>query len=256
MSAVPSRPARPSCRRRTSPASLRGAGCVSTHPSASTAASPPGDTLGRPLGLRGSAGPTARCTLCWYRPRAVAGRRREAADESGSRAAPEAPRTPQRMRGARPALGRRARRPEPGHRPAGRGGRGQERAAGLPVRPGGRLARRQSRRRRVGDGAGLCRPAPAVRAHAGPPRPAARSAARRARDGVRPQRRRCAGPVPGRAGHADAVRRGRRAAAAGLHRRRRAVARPRLGADPGVRCPPPARRADRGRVRRADGDRR
>jgi Predicted ATPase len=47
----------------------------------------------------------------------------------------------------------------------------------------------------------------------------------------------CAGPVPGRAGHAHAVRRGRRAAAAGLCRRRRAVARPRLGADPGVRSP-------------------
>ena len=29
-----------------------------------------------------------------------------------------------------------------------------------------------------------------------------------------------------------------------------------LGADPGVRCPPPPRRADRGRVRRAGGGRR
>ena len=63
-------------------------------------------------------------------------------------------------------------------------------------------------------------------------------------------------PLPGRPGHADAVRRGRRAAAAGLHRRRRAVARPRLRADPRVRRPPPAGRADRARVRRATGHRR
>ena len=100
------------------------------------------------------------------------------------------------------------------------------------------------------------RPAPALRAHAGPPRPTARPAAGRARYGVRPQRRPGARPVPGRAGHAHAVRRGRRAAAASLRRRRRAVARPRLGADPGVLCPPPVRRADRGRVCRADGGRR
>ena len=75
-------------------------------------------------------------------------------------------------------------------------------------------------------------------------------AARRARDGVRQERRAGARPVPGRARHADAVRRGRRAAAAGLHRRRRAMARPGLGADPRLRRPPPARRADRDRVRR------
>ena len=72
-------------------------------------------------------------------------------------------------------------------------------------------------------------------------------AARRARDGVRTERGPAAGPVPGRAGDADAVRRGRRAATAGLHRRRRAVARPGLGADPRLRRPPPARRADRDR---------
>ena len=84
------------------------------------------------------------------------------------------------------------------------------------------------------------------------PDPAARSA----RDGVRPERRPCAGPVPGRAGHADAVRRGRRAAAARLHRRRRAVARPRLRADPRFRRPPAPRRADRARVRSTHGHRR
>ena len=39
------------------PASARRAGRVRNHPCASRAASPPGDTLGRPLGLRGSAGP-------------------------------------------------------------------------------------------------------------------------------------------------------------------------------------------------------
>ena len=56
--------------------------------------------------------------------------------------------------------------------------------------------------------------------------------------------------------HADAVRRGRRATAARLHRRRRAVARRRLGADPRVRRPPAAGRTDRDRLRRPHGHRR
>ena len=60
-----------------------------------------------------------------------------------------------------------------------------------------------------------------------------------------------AGPVPGRAGGAEPARRRGRGAAAGLHRRRRAVARPGVGADAGVRRPPAAGRAGRAGVRRA-----
>ena len=114
--------------RRASRASSRRAGCAScarNHPCASTGASHPGDTLARPLGLRGSSGPAAD-----VRSADSGGEQSlnegEAADESGSPPAPEAPRPPKRVRGARPALGRCARRPEPGHCPAGRGGRGQD----------------------------------------------------------------------------------------------------------------------------------
>ena len=53
----------------------------------------------------------------------------------------------------------------------GRGGRGQERVAGLPVRPCRRLARCAGRRCRVGDRAGLQRPPPALRPHARSPGP-------------------------------------------------------------------------------------
>ena len=52
----------------------------------------------------------------------------------------------------------------------------------------------------VGDGAGVRRAAPAVRADAGPPRASPGSAARRAADRVRPRLRAGAGPLPGRAG--------------------------------------------------------
>ena len=138
----------------------------------------------------------------------------------------------------------------------GEAGVGKSALLELPVRACRRLARRDGRRRRVGDGAGLQRPASALRTDARSPRSAARPATRRARDGVRPERRARAGPVPGRARHADPVRRGRRAATARLHRRRRAVARPGVGADPRLRRPPPPRRADRARLRRAHGHRR
>src|SRR5271165_4594775 len=57
--AVPSRPAPLSCAWRAQPASARRAGRVRNHPRTSRAASPPGDTLARPLGQRGSAGPAA-----------------------------------------------------------------------------------------------------------------------------------------------------------------------------------------------------
>src|SRR5215831_11030365 len=62
------RPAPLSCMRRTSRAGSRRAGCVRNHPCASAGASPPGDTLARPLGLRGSQVPTAdiRCADTSY----------------------------------------------------------------------------------------------------------------------------------------------------------------------------------------------
>src|SRR5215472_6060623 len=54
--------------RRTSRAGSRRAGCVRNHSCASAGASPPGDTLARPLGLRGSQVPTAdiRCADTGY----------------------------------------------------------------------------------------------------------------------------------------------------------------------------------------------
>src|SRR5215472_4759324 len=54
--------------RRTSRAGSRRAGCVRNHSCASAGASPPGDTLARPLGLRGSLVPTAdiRCADTGY----------------------------------------------------------------------------------------------------------------------------------------------------------------------------------------------
>src|SRR5690242_5729842 len=159
---------------------------VGNHSSASAAASPPGETLVCPSGLRGSQSWTPRCTLGSYRWGLVAERCPEAADEPGSLPS-EAPRSPSRVRGVRPAAGRRARGPEPGRRPAGRGRRGQERAPRLSVRPGRGLVRRAGGGRGVGDGAGLCRPASAVRAPARPPRPAPSPAAQRAHHGLRPQ---------------------------------------------------------------------
>ena len=58
-----------------------------------------------------------------------------------------------------------------------------------------------------------------------------------------------AGSVHGRAGGAEPARRRRRGAAADVHRRRRAVARSRVGADAGVRRAPAAGRAGRAGVR-------
>ena len=178
--------------------------------------------------------------------------------EPGSSTLLEAPRTSQRVRGARPAPDRRA-------SPVGAASSScAARRASARARCSDYLSDRvdgwhvaTAVGRRVGDGAGLQRPPPALRADARSPRSAARcrSATRSATVfGLSAGAR--ARPLPGRPGHADAVRRGRRAAAARLHRRRRAVARPRVGADPRLRRPPPARRADRDRVRGADGQRR
>src|SRR5690348_8421800 len=77
---------------------------VGNHSSASAAASPPGETLVCPSGLRGSQSWTPRCTLGSYRWGLVAERCPEAADEPGSPPS-EAPRSPSRVRGVRPAAG-------------------------------------------------------------------------------------------------------------------------------------------------------
>ena len=84
--------------------------------------------------------------------------------------------------------------------------------------------------------------ASAVRADARPARAASRSAARRAGDRVRAERGRGAGPLPGRPGGAEPALGGGRGAAAAVRRRRRAVARPGLRADAGVRRAPAAGR--------------
>ena len=106
--------------------------------------------------------------------------------------------------------------------------------------------------RGVGDGAGLRQPASAVRADARSARAAAGAAASGARDRVR-----AAAPAPppdrflvGLAVLEPALGGGRGASAA-VRRRRRAVARSGLGADTGVRRPPPAGGAGRDRVRGA-----
>src|SRR4029450_12587885 len=127
----------------------------------------PGKHPGRSL-VASIAGPDRGCTLLAVSVHGVVAPGdwcREAADEPGSPSTPDAPRTPSRVCGARPALGRRARRAEPCLGPARGGGGGQERPVGLRVRPGRRLAGRQSGRGGVGDGTGLCRPAPAGVAH-------------------------------------------------------------------------------------------
>ena len=80
--------------------------------------------------------------------------------------------------------------------------------------------------------------------------------ARRDGDGVRAERGAGTGPVPRRPRHADPAGRARRGAAARLHRRRRALARRRLGPGARVRRPPSPRRADRDRERGALGHRR
>ena len=137
-----------------------------------------------------------------------------------------------RVRGSRPALDRRGRRSERGPRTARRGRHRQERAARLRrrARPGERTPR-PGGGRRVRDGAGLQRSAPALRAHARSPRtlPSPSGCALETVFGL------SEGPPADRflVGLAtlDAVRRGRGAATARLHRRRRAVARPGLGAD-------------------------
>ena len=100
---------------------------------------------------------------------------------------------------------------------------------------GGRMPDSAGGRRSVGDGAGLCRIASAVRPDAESPRPDPGAAARCAADRVRPGRRARAGPVPGRAGRAQPAVGGGRRPAADLPYRRRAVAGSGHGADTRVR---------------------
>ena len=146
--------------------------------------------------------------------------------------------------------------PEPRAGPARRGGRRQDRAAGAPGGERLGVPGRPRGGRRVRDGAPVRRPARAVRADARPPAAPSGPAARRAEHGVRARRGPAAGPVHGRAGGAEPARRRRRGAAADVHRRRRAVARSRVGADAGVRRAPAAGGAGRAGVRRARGRRR
>ncbi len=103
----------------------------------------------------------------------------------------------------------------------------------------------------IRDGAALRRPASAVRAAARPDRGAAGPATSGARDGLRPERRGPSGPVPRRPGDAQPPVGGRGGAAAPVRRGRRAVARPRVGADAGL-CGSAAAGGARGdRVRHA-----
>ena len=108
---------------------------------------------------------------------------------------------------------------------------------------------RADRRRRGRDGAAVRRPASAVRADARPARRAPGAAADALSVALGLSLRRRAGPVPRRPGRAQPAVRGRRGAAAALPRRRRAVARRRLGAGPRLRRAPAARGVGGDRVR-------
>ena len=120
---------------------------------------------------------------------------------------------------------------------------------------GFRVAR--DRRRRVRDGAAVRGAAPAVRADARPARRPAGAAAGRARRGAWACRSGdAARPLPRRARRAEPAGRGRRGAAAAVPRRRRPVARRRLGAGARVRRAPAAGRVGGDGVRRARADRR
>ena len=87
---------------------------------------------------------------------------------------------------------------------------------------------------------GVQQPPSTLRTNARSPRSAARPTAASARDRARTWGWRCGRPVL-RASDAEPPGRGRGAAAAGLHCRRRAVARPGLGADAFLHRPPPPR---------------
>ena len=184
---------------------------------------------------------------------------REAGYCRGHEGAPlgdQASRTAGRVRVPRRGSGRRACRLEPSGRPSGRGRRGQELACWTtwPSAPQGGGGHRG--RFRVGDGARVQRPAPAVRADAAivsigcPPRSG------RAGDGVRARGRPVARPVPGRSRDAHLVRRCRRTSSRSLCLVDDAQWLDDASAQIAlVRRPPAARRADRARVRRPDGSR-
>ena len=104
----------------------------------------------------------------------------------------------QRARRARPVHRSGLRGREPGPGAAGRAGRGQDGAAGLPGRASGGLPCGARRRRPVGDGACLRRVASAAGADARSSRASTGAAARCAADRVRPQSRAGAGSLPRR----------------------------------------------------------
>ncbi len=116
---------------------------------------------------------------------------------------------------------------------------------------GGRLSGGPGGRRRVGDGASLRRPAPALRSHAHAGRRAPRAAARRPSSCVRPHVGRRTGPVLGRTCHPRPPRPLRRGTAAARLRRRRPVARRRLGSGPRFRGAAAVGGVGRDRVRSA-----
>ena len=103
--------------------------------------------------------------------------------------------------------------------------------------------------RSVRYGARLRRPAAAVRAADGSRRRTARTAARGAERGFRPRCRTDPGPLPGRAGGAEPDGGRRQRPTLALCRRRRAVARPSVGADAGLRRAAPDGRAGRAGLR-------
>ncbi len=103
----------------------------------------------------------------------------------------------------------------------------------------------------VGDGAGVRRAAPDVRAGPGSPQPAAGTAACRARDRVRPAGRAAAGSFPDRPGRAQLAGRGGRGWPAGVRDRRCAMAGPGVETDAGVRGPPAGGRIGADDLRRA-----
>ena len=155
------------------------------------------------------------------------------------------------------AAGReRARRPERRPGAAGRSRDRQDGAVALPDQSGHGVHGGPCGRGRIGDGAGLRRPAPAVRADTRPARFAGRTAAARAERRVRAGRGRQPGPVPGRAGRAQPDGGDVGETAAAVRGGRRAMARPGLRSGPRLRRAPPAGRVGRAGVRGAPARRR
>ncbi len=145
----------------------------------------------------------------------------------------------------------RALRHQPGTGAARRGRGRQDRPARLRLRPGDRIPHGHGRRRRIRHGTGVRGTAATVRAADGTPRRDPRAAAAGAHRRVRPRRGGDSGPVPGRARGAEPAGGGRRGPAGALRGRRRAVARPGVGADARLHRATAAGRTRRPGLRRA-----